>query len=226
MALPGRSRAVPRGALHRGPLFNTYEYGGYLIWRGQRTFIDGRALSESLYQDYRRFSARPPAMRHGPHAIGRYGIGAIVMNGFEYVSGVLYPLAISLAGQPEWQLVYKDAQAMVLLKQPPTGMPVLDKRRLYDHLDAECRLHVTRDPQFPLCARTWATSTCAAETAHGPATPWACISPTTPMPMRPPAKPTSGCCSRLHLRGEVSIPAAAYASSDTIWISAWMYPKQ
>ena len=32
------------------PLFNTYEYGGYLIWRGQRVFIDGRALSERSFR--------------------------------------------------------------------------------------------------------------------------------------------------------------------------------
>ena len=33
-------------------------------------------------------------------------------------------------------------------------MPVLDKRRIVDHLEAECRLHVERDPAFSLCART------------------------------------------------------------------------
>src|ERR1017187_5577668 len=55
---------VPKGAadflaLHHvtRPMFNTYEYGGYLIWRlwpAQRTFIDGRALTESVFQDYTR----------------------------------------------------------------------------------------------------------------------------------------------------------------------------
>jgi len=67
---------------------------------------------------------------------------------------VLYPLALSLVDLPEWQLVYADDQAMVLLRQPPSDIPVLDKRHIFDHLDAECRLHVTRDPGFPLCART------------------------------------------------------------------------
>ena len=39
-----------------GPIFNTYEYGGYLIWRlwpEQRVFIDGRSLSESLFPGLR-----------------------------------------------------------------------------------------------------------------------------------------------------------------------------
>ena len=37
------------------PIFNSYEYGGYLIWAlwpEQRTFIDGRALNEAVYRDY------------------------------------------------------------------------------------------------------------------------------------------------------------------------------
>ena len=41
----------------KSPIFNTYEYGGYLLWSlwpEQRTFIDGRALNESVYDDYRK----------------------------------------------------------------------------------------------------------------------------------------------------------------------------
>ena len=40
-----------------GPIFNTYEQGGYLIWRlglQSRVFIDGRSLSEAVYRDYNR----------------------------------------------------------------------------------------------------------------------------------------------------------------------------
>jgi hypothetical protein len=33
-------------------------------------------------------------------------------------------------------------------------MPVLDKRRILDHLEGECELHVARDPEYSLCART------------------------------------------------------------------------
>ncbi len=38
-----------------GPIFNSYEYGGYLIWSlwpQNPVFIDGRALSESVFLDY------------------------------------------------------------------------------------------------------------------------------------------------------------------------------
>ena len=138
------------------PLFNTYEYGGYLIWRGAPVFIDGRALSETVFRDYRTILNAPPgdAARWG--LLERYGIGAVLMNAFEYNTGALYGLALALTqpGGAEWKLVYEDAQAMVFLRDAPAGMPVLDKRRILDHLEGECELHVTRDPEFSLCART------------------------------------------------------------------------
>jgi hypothetical protein len=136
------------------PLFNTYEDGGYLIWRGQRVFIDGRALSESVFQDYRKILGSPPADPARAETLARYGIGAIVLNAFEYNSGVLYPLTLTLARSPDWKLVYDDPEAMVFLRDAPAGIQPLDSRRVIDHLEAECTLHVERDPTFSLCART------------------------------------------------------------------------
>ncbi len=138
------------------PLFNTYEYGGYLIWRGQRVFIDGRALSESVFQDYRYILGTPPGDVRRDETLARYGVGAIVINAFEYNSGVLYPLAPALAQPSEaaWKLVYQDPQAMVFLRDVPPGVSVLDKSQIVPHLEAECTLHVERDPAFSLCART------------------------------------------------------------------------
>ena len=43
---------------------------------------------------------------------------------------------------------------MVFLREPRAGMPALDKARVVDHLEAECRLHVEREPALSLCART------------------------------------------------------------------------
>ena len=137
----------PTGA----PLFNTYEYGGYLIWKGQPVFIDGRALSESVFQDYRTILGAPPSDPARAGLLAKYGIGAIVANAFEYNAGSLYPLVLAL---PDWKLVYEDPQALVLVRDLPPGMPALDASRIYDHLDAECRLHLAHDPDLPGCART------------------------------------------------------------------------
>lgn len=137
-----------------GPLFNTYEYGGYLIWRGLPVFIDGRALSESVFADYRRILGAPPGDPERRRLLERYGARALVLNSFEYVSGVLYPLAMELAAPGSgWSLVYEDPQAMVFLRDVPAGMPVFDASRVLDHFQAECELHVAREPDFPTCAR-------------------------------------------------------------------------
>jgi hypothetical protein len=140
-------------AEHRlpAPIFNTYEQGGYLIWKGQRVFIDGRALSESLFADYRTILATPPNQPARAALLAKYGIGTIVLNAFEYNAGTLYPLVLAL---PDWKLVYEDAQALVFVRDAPPGMPVLDGSRVFDHLEAECRLHVEREPDLPGCART------------------------------------------------------------------------
>jgi hypothetical protein len=153
----------PQGAasflLERAPgarVFNTYEDGGYLIWRGLHPFIDGRSLRENVFQDYRLILGSEPGDLRRDAALARYGAGAIVLNGFEYNSGVVYPLVFALAqpAESDWKLVYDDAAALVFLRNPPAGMPVLDKSRIAGHLEAECALHVTRDPEFSLCARS------------------------------------------------------------------------
>ena len=137
-------------------LFNTYENGGYLIWRGLPVFIDGRSLSENVFQDYRLIMGTPPGDPRRDATLARYGVGAIALNAFEYNSGIIYPLVLALAqpGEADWKLVYEDAAAMIFLRDVPTGVPVLDKGRILDHLEAECTLHITRDPEFSLCART------------------------------------------------------------------------
>jgi hypothetical protein len=149
------------------PMFNTYEYGGYLIWRlwpQQRTFVDGRALNESVYQDYRRILYNSGAT---PNVLGsecqrlldRYAVRVIVMNTFEYVTGAFYPLALAL-GNPatsDWQLVYEDPQSLIFMRDAPAGIPVLDKaRQSIDHMEAECTLHIEHEPEYPLCARSLA----------------------------------------------------------------------
>lgn len=157
-AYPGGAADFLRDHHIHARLFNTYEYGGYLIWRGQPVFIDGRALSESVFQDYRRILGLPPADPSRQQLLERYGVGAIAVNGFEYNSGVLYPLVLALA-QPAgnaWQLVYEDPRSMVFLHDVPPGIPVLDKRLMADHMEAECRTHIAHAPEFSLCARTLA----------------------------------------------------------------------
>ena len=110
----------------RQRMFNSYEYGGYLIWKGERVFIDGRALSESLFMDYARILYNHDATggKSGEELLDQYGVDVILMNAFEYSTGNVYTLAPALADpqQTKWKLVYSDPEAIVLMRNPPPGV--------------------------------------------------------------------------------------------------------
>jgi hypothetical protein len=143
-----------------GRLFNTYEWGGYLIWRlwpRQRVFIDGRALSENLFKDYARILYNHDANggKTGAQLLDDYGIQTVVMNGFEFVTGNLYLQAAALADpqQREWKLVYRDATALVYMRHPPAGVQPLNSMEAFNGLEDECTQEIWHEPRYPRCAR-------------------------------------------------------------------------
>ncbi|MBS1856199.1 MAG: hypothetical protein JST11_12600 [Acidobacteria bacterium] len=151
-------------AAHRvtAPLFNTYEHGGYLIWRlapRERVFIDGRALSDALFQDYARILYNHDdndGLPGGEQLLDRYGVEVIVMNTFEPSSGAVYVLAPALAdpSQKTWKLVYNDPQAVVFMRTPPPGVTPLNSLDVLSHMETECSLHLENEPEYPRCARS------------------------------------------------------------------------
>jgi hypothetical protein len=143
-----------------GPMFNTYGYGGYLIWRlwpHERVFIDGRALNESVFLDYRRMvgNADSTGGKSADELLDRYGVQVIVMDGFEFTSGETYllPAALSDPSQKEWKLVYQDAQAVVFMRHPPQGVEPLNSLDALTSMEAQCAEHIRHLPGQPLCAR-------------------------------------------------------------------------
>jgi hypothetical protein len=137
-----------------GRLFNTYEHGGYLIWKLwplERVFIDGRALSESVFRDYGRILHYAGSRE----LLDRYGVEVILMNTFEYSSGVGYALAPAVAEfeNETWKLVYSDAQAVIFMRHPPAGVPILGPSAVEQHMEAECETHIEHEPDLPGCAR-------------------------------------------------------------------------
>ena len=96
-----------------GPLFNEYRWGGYLIWHLPQVpvFIDGRAevyYRRGVFDDYVRVHRFQPGWRE---VLDRYGIQTVLMeNGM----GV----AQALSADPNWWAVYRDRQAVVLVRGP------------------------------------------------------------------------------------------------------------
>ena len=90
--------------------------------------------------------------------LNRYGVQVVVMNAMDYVSGALYPLVLALANPAtaDWQLAYEDTQAVVFLRRPAPGVPLLSNKlgRVLRHLDRECSAYVENSPDDAACART------------------------------------------------------------------------
>jgi hypothetical protein len=148
-----------------GPMFNLYEWGGYLMWSAwptQKTFVDGRALNESVFRDYMRIALNSrdlahfsPGSRDGQELLDRYGVQVILVEGFEYSRGTVYFLAPALAIDPAspWKLVYQDNAAMVFLRNPPPGVQALPSTDVFTSLEAQCRNQIDHAPGMVRCAR-------------------------------------------------------------------------
>ena len=141
-------------------MFNTYGYGGYLIWRlwpQERVFFDGRALNESVFLDYRRMAnnADSTGGKSADELLEQYGIQVIVMDGFEFPSGdpYLLPAALSDPSQKQWKLVYQDAQAVVFMRHPPPGVEPLNSLDALTSMEAQCAERIQHLPELPRCAR-------------------------------------------------------------------------
>ncbi|MGC8874532.1 MAG: hypothetical protein ACP5SI_08830 [Chloroflexia bacterium] len=95
-----------------GRLFNSYNWGGYLIWqlKERPVFIDGRAdlYGDTLFADYLRVWHVEPSW-------------AEVLNRWE-VEWVLCekgaPLATLLVSSPSWTVVYEDSTAVLYHRGP------------------------------------------------------------------------------------------------------------
>jgi len=104
-----RSHVVP------GRMYNTYGYGGYLIWAlpEQKVFIDGRGdLYEvgGAFSDYLQASDLKPAAFF---VLRSYGIQSCLLERSE-------PLATVLSNHPEWRTEYSDDVSVLLVKRDAT----------------------------------------------------------------------------------------------------------
>ena len=104
--------AVPE-SLRREPVLNAYDYGGYLIFKGTRVFIDGR--TDLFPADFLKNDDRLNAGDRAAIAatLSRYHVAWTI-----YPAGS--PTVAVLDHLPDWHRLHTDANAVVHIKdQPP-----------------------------------------------------------------------------------------------------------
>ena len=98
----------------RGPMFNEYDWGGYLIWRlypKHKVFIDGRVLSEAYLQEYLTAARGSLEEKNGIPEYKRVldSVGVqFILQPILQKGGSIQPLMTRLLTDNQWQPVYLD----------------------------------------------------------------------------------------------------------------------
>ena len=103
---PAAALAAADHAGLTGPVFNDYDFGGYLIFEGRRPFVDGRV---DLYGDdfMRAYAAALDAKGDAlPRLLDRYHVAWTLLQ-------PATPAVAALDRLPGWERVYADASAVV-----------------------------------------------------------------------------------------------------------------
>jgi hypothetical protein len=154
---------LPEGAVRfvmekrtAGPLFNLYGHGGYLIWRmgpERKTFVDGRALSERVFEEYSFVmgGVGPGSEAKRKELLEKYAIKTMILNGFQ-PDGSVYPMMFSLASGTlaGWKMTYEDASGMVWVKDGGAT----EAEGIWRHLENECELLAGHGMEGRECGRS------------------------------------------------------------------------
>jgi hypothetical protein len=104
-----RQHSVPE------PMLNTYGFGGYLVWAGQKVFIDGRGdLYErgGVLSDYMHISRLKPGTLA---VLQSYRLRSCLLERDE-------PLATLLSTVPGWKRVYADKLSALFIREESSGL--------------------------------------------------------------------------------------------------------
>ena len=128
---PGNNQAAEffKGALIRGPIFNNYDIGSYLIYHlfaRERVFVDNRpeAYPASFFKDvYIPMQEKPEVWRDMDR---RYGFGAIIFAWHDATPWA-QQFQIERIADPRWAPVFVDSFVLILLKRNAANRPVIER---------------------------------------------------------------------------------------------------
>jgi hypothetical protein len=134
-----------------GPIFNLYDWGGYLIWKlypSVPVFVDGRAdlYGEKFLNEY---AATINLKDEWKKTLQGWHVRSVLIQPDS-------PLAQGLRSEPGWMVVHEDSMAIIFVAadgtQPPGGGTVTLVRGMQQitHLSPVASYHVwTVQPNFP-----------------------------------------------------------------------------
>jgi hypothetical protein len=111
-------------------LYNTYEWGGYLMWTlfpEYQVFWDARQDSPEMYRLGWQVMAGKPGWEE---ILARFEVNTVVSKGCTVDTGQHYPLLDRLRESPEWTLVFTDGAAMVFVRNAAVEESWLAEYRL------------------------------------------------------------------------------------------------
>lgn len=125
----------------KGNLYNSYLWGGYLLWRlgpERKVFVDGRGINmEAVYQTYsinEAFTVAGATLPYWKRLLRQYGVGYVVIPRVPRYKGVVFYAARKLAGallnDPEWVPVYVDAITIVFVLRMPEHRDVIARHAI------------------------------------------------------------------------------------------------
>jgi hypothetical protein len=105
----------------QGRMFNSYEYGGYLLWRlspKSKVFIDGRGINPNVFDDYRKIigaNSNLSGQKDYESLLDSHQIDYVIQPIYDGYGNV-QPLMKALLLKPEWEPVYLDTTVYILAR--------------------------------------------------------------------------------------------------------------
>ncbi len=129
------------------PLFNAYEYGGYLEWSlgaDYRLFYDQRSMDNSVYAQYE-------TARDGRYLepFAHYDVRSVVFYLSAPVLNTIPTLVFALLNDTQWELVFLDSLSVVLVRHDANTLPVTDKAQAWRTLHAATQRWINAAPADP-----------------------------------------------------------------------------
>lgn len=142
-----------KGKEMKGRFFNTYDWGGYLMWEFYPepfVFIDGRGISTQTYSISNAIINAEPGRYGGKlqyrELLNSYAVRHIITQAV-YMTGGIFPILNALVNDPEWNLVYIGRNSLVFSRDQI--IPAYDKTLSYNLAIANALEIMGMNPDIP-----------------------------------------------------------------------------